>query len=109
MAENKENGALTEAVYYILLSVYKPMHGYAIMQNITALSDGRVVLGAGTLYGAINTLVKKGWIEGVGNHNARKKEYIISDLGKQMIENEITRLTELIENGKNVTGGIFHG
>jgi DNA-binding PadR family transcriptional regulator len=34
MAENTEVGALTEAVFYILLSLYSPMHGYGIMQNI---------------------------------------------------------------------------
>ncbi|MBQ4101229.1 MAG: PadR family transcriptional regulator, partial [Oscillospiraceae bacterium] len=50
------NPALTEAVYYILLSLTKPMHGYGIMQNVETLSNGRVKLAAGTLYGAINTL-----------------------------------------------------
>ena len=109
MSENK--GALTEAVYYILLSVYTPMHGYAIMQNISALSGGRVALGAGTLYGAINTMLKKGWIMGVGDHSARKKEYIITDLGKHMVINEIARLNELIQNGKTITatGGNING
>lgn len=109
MAESNERGALTEAVYYILLSLYQPMHGYGIMQNITDLSDGRVILGAGTLYGAINTLLQKGWIVGVGSHSARKKEYVISDLGKQMVDNEIVRLNELIQNGKNITGGNIDG
>ena len=49
--------ALTEAVYYILLSLLQPMHGYGIMQNTEALSEGRVRLAAGTLYGALNTLL----------------------------------------------------
>lgn len=48
--------AITEAVYYILLSLMKPLHGYGIMQNVEQLSNGRVRLAAGTLYGAINTL-----------------------------------------------------
>ena len=38
--------ALTEAVYYILLSLLQPMHGYGIMQNTEALSEGRVRLAA---------------------------------------------------------------
>ena len=42
--------ALTEAVYYILLSLYKPLHGYGIIQNVNELSKGRVKLAAGTLY-----------------------------------------------------------
>ena len=53
------NQALTEAVYYILLSLTDPLHGYGIMQNVEKLSGGRVRLAAGTLYGAINTLLEK--------------------------------------------------
>lgn len=56
---NNENLVLTEAVYYILLSLYEPLHGYGIMQNVERLSNGRVKLAAGTLYGAINTLLEK--------------------------------------------------
>ena len=55
-------GALTEGVYYILLSLMEPMHGYGIMQNVEQLSKGRVKLAPGTLYGAINTLLERGCI-----------------------------------------------
>lgn len=110
MPESTERSALTEAVYYILLSLYSPMHGYAIMQNIKELSNGRVLLGAGTLYGAINTLLEKRWIKKVENDkNSRKKEYIITDLGRIMIEYEINRLNELINNGKAIIGGKHNG
>ena len=109
MPESSERGALTEAVFYILLSVYSPMHGYAIMQNIDRLSRGRVVLGAGTLYGAINTLVEKGWITSVpGVRDTRKKDYIITDGGRNAALKEIERLEELLENGKNIAGGGDH-
>lgn len=105
MPESTERGALTEAVYYILLSLYSPMHGYAIMQHISTLSNGRVSLGAGTLYGALNTLVEKEWIQNVGNNkSSRKKEYIITELGKNVVADEIIRLNELINNGKNILG-----
>jgi DNA-binding PadR family transcriptional regulator len=101
-------GALTEAVFYILLSLYKPLHGYGIMQNVSRLSGGRVTLGAGTLYGAINTLVEKGWIDPCGeDHESRKKEYVITANGKAAVETELKRLGELLENGKKVTGGIM--
>ena len=56
------NPALTEGVYYILLSLLEPLHGYGIIQKVEKLSGGRVRLAAGTLYGAINTLLEKGWI-----------------------------------------------
>jgi len=106
MKEYHEQGALTEAVYYILLSLYEPMHGYGIMQNIKEMSDGRVLLGAGTLYGAINTLLKKEWIKSVSNDEAsRKKEYQITAVGKDIVNQEIERLEELIKNGRTIAGG----
>ncbi|MEG0693446.1 MAG: PadR family transcriptional regulator [Oscillospiraceae bacterium] len=106
MGESSERGALTEAVFYILLSLYEPMHGYGIMQNVKDLSKERVNLGAGTLYGAINTLLEKNWIGYLeGGKNSRKKEYKITDLGKSIVNTEIIRLEELIENGKKIVGG----
>ncbi len=99
-------GALTEAVLYILLSLYQPLHGYGIMQNVAALSRGRVALGAGTLYGAINTLVDKGWIVPLEeNTDSRKKEYVITAVGKAAVETELKRLEELLSNGRRITGG----
>lgn len=105
MTTNSEKTALTEAVYYILLSLFTPMHGYGIMQNAKVLSNERVNLGPGTLYGAINTLLEKKWIKSIeGEKDSRKKEYIITELGKAVVQGEITRLEELITNGKKVIG-----
>ena len=92
--------ALTEAVYYILLSLLTPRHGYGIMQNAELLSAGRVKLAAGTLYGAINSLLEKGWIIALpGEKDSRKKEYVITEDGKAVLKAEIQRLKELVENG----------
>lgn len=100
------NLPLTEAVYYILLSLMEPMHGYGIMQNVETLSGGRVRLAAGTLYGAINTLLERGWITALpGARDSRKKEYQITDLGKEAVTAEITRLQELLKNGREIMGG----
>lgn len=100
------NAALTEAVYYILLSLIKPMHGYGIMQNVEQLSNGRVKLAAGTLYGAINTLLERGWVSALsGEKDSRKKEYQITDQGKQILEGELLRLKELMENGQRILEG----
>ncbi len=107
------NPAMTEAVYYILLSLVEPMHGYGIMQNVEKLSNGRVKLAAGTLYGAINTLLEKEWIVAAAEENIsgrsfsqdkgnRKKEYLITEQGKRMLQGEIDRLQELIENGTRI-------
>ncbi|WP_105615290.1 PadR family transcriptional regulator [Vallitalea okinawensis] len=106
MPKSDEHGALTEAVYYILLALYQPMHGYGIMQFVRELSKERVNLGPGTLYGAINTMLKKGWIKALGeSKNSRKKEYEITDEGRSVIEGEIKRLEELIINGKTIVRG----
>lgn len=103
---NFANGALTEAVYYILLSLLEARHGYGIMQNAEALSNGRVRLAAGTLYGALNTLLEKGWIVTLeGEKNSRKKEYIITDTGREVLQNELARLEELVTNGKALLEG----
>lgn len=100
------NLPLTEAVYYILLSLMEPMHGYGIMQNVETLSGGRVRLAAGTLYGAINTLLERGWITALpGARDSRKKEYQITDLGKEAVAAEIARLQELLKNGRQIMGG----
>ncbi len=99
------NMALTEAVYYILLSLVEPKHGYGIMQNVEMLSGGRVRLAAGTLYGALSTLLEKGWISALPEEkDSRKKEYVITTAGKQMLEAEMLRLTELLTNGKRILG-----
>ena len=69
------------------------------------MSQGRLVLGPGTLYGAINTLLEKGWIEPKNqDDHSRKKEYQITDLGKDVVHAELLRLEELVRNGKRIIG-----
>ena len=104
---NESLGVLTEAAFYILISTYTPLHGYGIMQNVEKISNGRVKLGAGTLYGAINTLIKKKFIVELipvneEDKSRNKKLYLITDDGKRAVNNEIIRLEELFTNGKNV-------
>ena len=100
------SGALTEAVYYVLLSLLTPMHGYGIMQNVEALSGGRVRLAAGTLYGALSTMLERNWIRALpGEMDSRRKEYQITPEGKRVLDEEMLRLQELLENGRKITGG----
>ncbi len=96
--------AMTEAVYYILLSMRTPNHGYGIIQNTLELTGGRLELGAGTLYGAINTLLDKGWIQlySEDKKSRKKKQYILTELGLSALQQEIARLEELVENGKRI-------
>lgn len=98
-----ENIALTECTYYILLSLYTPQHGYGIMQRTEQLSGGRIRLAAGTLYGALSTLTEKGWIEPLPvQEESRKKEYKLTETGLTVLKNELGRLQQLVENGRQV-------
>ena len=73
--------------------------------EVAARHPGRLVLAAGTLYGAITNLLAKGWIETAGEEeNSRKKEYIITESGLAVLKNELARLEELVSNGKKVIG-----
>lgn len=95
--------ALTEAIYYILLALQEPLHGYGIMQKTSSMSNGRLVLSAGTLYGAISNLLEKGWIQPSGESSdtdGRRKMYSITELGQGVLLAEYERLEELVENGK---------
>ena len=97
------NPALTEAVYYILLSLLQPRHGYGIIQNVEVLSRGRVHLAAGTLYGALSTLLERRWIQSLPEErDSRKKEYIITPEGREALLSEMMRLTELLNNGSRI-------
>ena len=101
-----ENIALTEATYYILLSLLHPQHGYGIMQEVESLSRGRVHLAAGTLYGALNSMVEKGWITQLPvEDGSRKKDYQITALGLKILKEEIERLRELVTNGDAIVKG----
>ena len=102
MAEKQ--AAMTESVYYILLSLGTPNHGYGIIQNTMELTGGRLELGAGTLYGALNTLLEKGWINlySEDKHSRKKKQYIITEAGKFALQTEMERLEELLENGRRM-------
>ena len=102
MKDNVKSGALTEVTFFILLALYKPKHGYAIMQFIEEKTCGRLVLGAGSLYGAINTLTEKGWIEPYGDAGGRTKEYVITAEGRKIAEKELARLKELTETAAEI-------
>lgn len=99
-----KNTPLTEALFYILLAVRKPNYGYGIIQDVLEMTKGRLNLGPGTLYGAINSMVSKGWIKlySEDKESRKKKEYLITDAGREMFNVEVSRLEELVENSKQM-------
>lgn len=93
---------LTETTFMILLSLATgPKHGYAIMKDVTALSDERLSLGTGTLYGALSRLLDQGWVEHIppapGEKVSRsRKDYDLTTLGRRILLAETERLQALL-------------
>jgi hypothetical protein len=74
-------------------------------QRVEELSGGRIRLAAGTLYGALNTLCDKGWIVlKTVDEDSRRKEYQLTDKGREILVNEVKRLKELVHNGEMILG-----
>ena len=99
---------LTESYFYILLCLYRgPNHGYGIMQQTLELSDGHVRIGSGTMYGATSNMMKKGWIQEcpAGEGFDRKRQYRLTDAGRQVLLDEIKRLRYLTAAADDITGG----
>lgn len=86
---------LTETTYYILLALLKTNHGYAIMQDVETMSEGEVRIAAGTMYGAIENLLKLGWITAVPSTDSRRKMYHITPIGKSILALETERIRKL--------------
>lgn len=105
--DNTTGGALTETTFLVLLATYSPCHGYGIMQFIERETDGRVLLGAGSLYGAINTLLKKKWIVPLGNEEpgSSRRDYVVSELGRQVAEKELQRIKGVWSLASKIIGG----
>jgi DNA-binding PadR family transcriptional regulator len=98
----KPKPPLREATFFILLSLAAgPAHGYAILQDVSSLSKGRVRLSTGTLYGALKRLLEQAWIERFDEPDAERsgrirKAYRLTDRGRRALDAETARLQGLI-------------
>jgi DNA-binding PadR family transcriptional regulator len=96
------NLPLREPTFLILLSLSPgPKHGYAILKEVESLSEGRVKMSTGTLYGAIERLLEQSWIRRVDDPipngtNRPRKAYDLTELGRRMLNAEIARLRKLV-------------
>lgn len=93
---------LREPTFFILLSLSPgPKHGYAILKEVESLSEGRVKLSTGTLYGAIKRLLDDGWIRRVDDPipngtDRERKSYDLTESGRRVLKAEIGRLQKLV-------------
>lgn len=99
---------LTEATFLILLSLARPKHGYAIMQDVAAWSGDKAKLGPGTLYGALTKLLSQGLIRRsgeTGSGDDRRKEYVLTALGRKVVELECARMETLAKLARKALDG----
>jgi len=93
---------MTETGFYILLCLQQEMHGYSIVQKVESLTEGEVRLSPGTLYGSLSKMEKDGLIRFVKEEEKRKL-YIITELGLQVLSNEANRIQRLYRNMKEMS------
>jgi DNA-binding PadR family transcriptional regulator len=93
---------MSETMLYILLSLQEERHGYGIMQHVKELTEGRIVLGAGTVYQSLGKLESDNLIRAV-REEERKKYYEITPLGSQILGEEAARIREIYHHLETVT------
>lgn len=92
---------LTDSTYLILLALLKPQHGYAIMKEITVLTDGNVEIGPASMYTILKKLVKSEWIQLEENLD-RKKIYQITPQGIDVLKKEVQRRKIFYQAGEKM-------
>jgi DNA-binding PadR family transcriptional regulator len=93
----KENIPMTETAYYILISLSRPRHGYGIIKFVDELTEGRIKLGSGTVYGTLTKMKRKEIILSFSDEE-QKTVYFLTDVGKQLLQTEMARIKKLHQN-----------
>ena len=92
---------LTEPMYYLLLAMTEPRHGYDAMQYIRRITGGRVRIGAGTMYTLLARFEKEHILVQTAEEG-RRKIYALTDKGRDLLEGEITRPRRMLEDADAV-------
>ncbi|MGE7023229.1 PadR family transcriptional regulator [Solibacillus cecembensis] len=93
----KKYHPMTETAFYILFSLTEPRHGYGIIKNIETLTNGRLKLGSGTIYGTLMKMQTDGLIV-LFSDEERKTIYEMTTLGQQILQQEMKRIKELYDH-----------
>ena len=87
---------MREPTYFLMAALLGgPLHGYAIAQKASELSEGRVRLTAGTLYGALVRLVKQGFMTETGEEfvaGRKRRTYELTDRGREALSEDAARM-----------------
>ena len=90
---------MTETGFYILFCLQKPNHGYGVVQTVERLTDGQIRLAPGTMYGSLSKMEKDGLIRFL-REEEKRKIYIITELGQEVLELELKRIERLYSTAK---------
>lgn len=94
---------LTEPMYYILLALTEECCGVDIMEKVKTISHGRVLVGPGTLYAMLARFEENGIVK-MTTSEGRRKSYIITEIGREMLQKEYDRLMVMVKDGKGIIG-----
>ena len=92
---------LSEPMYYVLLTLINECCGVDIMNKVADISKGRVIVGPGTVYAMLDKFLKNGVIKETG-YQGKKRTYIITDYGKELLKAEFNRLQQMFADGKDM-------
>ena len=90
---------MTETGFYILYCLQNEIHGYNIIQKVRQMTNGEIVIGAGTMYGSLSKMEKDGLIQ-FTKEEEKRKYYIITELGKEIMTIELKRIERLFKNSR---------
>jgi DNA-binding PadR family transcriptional regulator len=92
---------LTESMFYVMLALTEPLHGYGVMHKVAEISDGTVSVGPGTLYGMFTSFESEGLIAMVKEED-RRKTYLLTAKGKRVLKGQIERLEIMARNAAEI-------
>lgn len=92
---------MTETGFYILLCLREPNHGYGIVQKVKEMTNGDIVLTPGTMYGSLSKMEKDGLIRFI-REEEKRKIYIITTLGNEVLDIEMKRIERLYKTMREV-------
>ncbi|KAB7667136.1 PadR family transcriptional regulator [Bacillus sp. B1-b2] len=85
----KTNEQLTDSMFYIMAALTKPRHGYAIMTLIEERTEGIITIGPASMYTIIKKLLKQEWIYLYDESDPRRKTYLLTQKGKEVLEADV--------------------
>lgn len=97
---------LTDSVFYIMASLSKPRHGYAVMALVEELTNGQVVIGPASLYTIIKKLIREDYIELYEEKTDRRKVYVLTKKGENVLLQDIKRRKTMIEFAEKGLRGV---